>query len=313
MRRVGAITDLGLAKRFADFLLTRGIVARIDKESEGCGVWIHDEQYVEQSRAELRQFLVDPRSIDYQDVEREAEEIRKEAVRRQKQREANLVDVRSRWQTGFNGPFPVTKVFLMLMFVVSLGTFFGENEYAKLFFIEPFDRVGPSTIKWSGSWIEISRGQIWRLITPIFMHGHLIHLLFGLYMFFKFGRLVELRRGTWRFLLLVIVAAVVSNLCEYWIADFRMWPEGIVRPSPAFLGLSGVLYALFGYAWIRGRIDPSSGLTLHPQTVFVLMLWLIICFFGFMPIANIAHASGLLTGMAFGYAPAIVPKLRQWT
>ena len=67
--------------------------------------------------------------------------------------------------------------------------------------------------------------------------------------------------------------------------------------------MSGVIYGLFGYAWMRGRFDPSSGMQLNPQTVFILMAWLVICLVGIMPIANVAHVSGLLVGMAIGYAP----------
>jgi GlpG protein len=122
-------------------------------------------------------------------------------------------------------------------------------------------------------------------------------------MFYQFGRLVELRRGWWRFLVLVLTIAVVSNFAEYWLADFKDWSQGVIQPNQYFLGMSGVIYGLFGYAWMRGKFDPASRMQLHPQTVFILMLWLIICLTGFMPIANIAHVFGLLTGMLIGWAP----------
>ncbi|MEE3220887.1 MAG: rhomboid family intramembrane serine protease, partial [Planctomycetota bacterium] len=79
-------------------------------------------------------------------------------------------------------------------------------------------------------------------------------------------------------------------------------------PNSHFLGMSGVIYGLFGYAWTRGKYDPSSGLRLNPQVVFILVLWLVICLFGFMPIANVAHVTGLLSGMAVGGWPLIVGR-----
>ena len=49
-------------------------------------------------------------------------------------------------------------------------------------------------------WIprQVRKGDVWRLVTPIFLHGGWIHLLFNMYMFFQFGALIETRKGTWR-------------------------------------------------------------------------------------------------------------------
>jgi GlpG protein len=190
------------------------------------------------------------------------------------------------------------------MALATIASNFGKNPVvAKWLFIASYTLVNPATGETISYLPEITSGQIWRLVTPIFMHGDLIHLIFGLYMLFQFGRLIEVRRGSGRLLVMVLAIAAISNLAEYFIADFKDWPQGIVVPRANFLGMSGVIYGLFGYAWIRGKYDPASGLRLNPQTVFILVIWLVICLFGFMPIANVAHVAGLLVGMAIGYAP----------
>ena len=68
-------------------------------------------------------------------------------------------------------------------------------------------------------------------------------------------------------------------------------------------GMSGVVYGLLGYAWMKGRFDPGSGLLLHPQTVAMMLIWFFLCLTGLMGnIANTAHAVGLVLGIAWGYA-----------
>ena len=44
----------------------------------------------------------------------------------------------------------------------------------------------------------------------------------------------------------------------------------------AYGGMSGVVYALFGYLWMKGQVDPEPGMVLHPSTVRVMLLWLVL-------------------------------------
>jgi GlpG protein len=70
-----------------------------------------------------------------------------------------------------------------------------------------------------------------------------------------------------------------------------------------------VVYGLFGYAWMRGKYDPSSGMTLASEVVLLMLLWFGVCWFGLVgPIANAAHTAGLVIGMGWGFLSA---KLRH--
>jgi GlpG protein len=54
--------------------------------------------------------------------------------------------------------------------------------------------------------------------------------------------------------------------------------------------------------WIRGKFDPACGLRLHQQTVVTSIIWFFFCFSGYAgPIANGAHAGGLVLGMIWGW------------
>jgi GlpG protein len=62
---------------------------------------------------------------------------------------------------------------------------------------------------------------------------------------------------------------------------------------------------LIGYVWIRGRFDRASGLHLDRESVIYSIAWFFLCFTGWVgPIANYAHAGGLLCGMAWGWVSA---------
>ncbi|PYK98399.1 MAG: hypothetical protein DME19_12705, partial [Verrucomicrobia bacterium] len=102
---------------------------------------------------------------------------------------------------------------------------------------------------------EIRHGELWRLVTPIFLHGGLMHILFNMLCLSDFGTMIERRQNTRVLTALVLVIAALSNLGQY------LWQ------GPDFGGMSGVVYGLIGYIWMRGKFDPNSSLFLHSSTV----------------------------------------------
>jgi GlpG protein len=106
--------------------------------------------------------------------------------------------------------------------------------------------------------------------------------------------MIEGRQSTWHLGIMVVVIAVCSNLAEFYIGH-----------TPAFGGMSGVVYGLFGYIWLRGKFDPASGLFLHPTTVVMMIVWFFICLTGYLRAANIIHAVGLGMGLAWGYLSSL--------
>ena len=140
---------------------------------------------------------------------------------------------------------------------------------------------------------EILEGQVWRLITPVFLHYGFLHLGFNLMAFIFLGQMIEKRSGTFWLIALFLISGVFSNLAQYFVS------------GPGFGGLSGVDYALFGYVWMKSKYDPFSGFFISDQTVVFALVWLVVCFTGMMgPIANIAHLGGLLVGVVWGFMSA---------
>ncbi len=284
MRQAGTITTKSDAQRFADYLLALGITSKVESEGDEWAIWIHDENQIERSKQELEQFRHDPGDPRYKQAEAAARAARRAATEKKRQAERNFVDMRNQWASPWRRR-PVTMVMIVACIALALGAF-GSSAEAELMFSMP----------------DIQEGEVWRLITPVFLHGGFIHLAFNMYMLYNLGSLVERKLGPWWYVLLVLFVALVSNYTQF------------AARGPYFLGMSGVVYGLFGYAWVRGRLEPHSGLYLRPEFVMMLLIWFVLCAVGVIGnVANWAHGGGLVAGAALGYLPHLLRTLRQNT
>jgi GlpG protein len=147
---------------------------------------------------------------------------------------------------------------------------------------------------------EIRHGEVWRLVTPIFIHFTIAHILFNMLWLFDLGTMIERRQSTRVLSVLVLVIAVLSNFGQY------LWQ------GPVFGGMSGVVYGLIGYIWLRGKFDPASGLFLHSSTVTMAVIWFVLCLVGVIPhVANAAHGVGFAVGIVWGYISAFLANRRN--
>ena len=138
---------------------------------------------------------------------------------------------------------------------------------------------------------DVLSGQVWRLVTPIFVHFGLLHIFFNMMWLWDLGRAIEVPKGRLFLGSFVAVTGVASNVAQYVIAQ-----------TPNFGGMSGVVYALLGYIWMQGRFNRAFGLALHQSTVIMMIGWFVLCWTGLVgPIANWAHTAGLAAGMAWGF------------
>ena len=284
MRQAGTIITRQDAELFANYLLSLGISSKVEPAADAWAIWVHDENQLPRSKQELEQFQQRPQDPLYQAAEHAARKVLREAAEKKRQMQKNYVDMRAQWARPMRGR-PVTMVLIVASVAITLGVI--QIAHADLLFSLP----------------EILAGQAWRLVTPIFLHAPLasnpFHLLFNMFWLFDLGGMIERRLGSLRFALLVAFIAIASNYGQYLVT------------GPAFGGMSGVVFGLFGYAWVRNRLDPSVGLYMNPNTAFWMMLWFVACAVDIIPnVANWAHGVGLAAGALLGCVPHLLKQLR---
>lgn len=294
MRRIGTIPNEQDADRFRDYLLTIDIKAQIDRGSDATVVWVLDEDRVEQAKSELAGFLAAPSAAKYATAAAEARRRQDEEVSAAIAARKRHIDLRQRWSRPVILRVPVTVFLIVFSVVIALLSDFGKSiEFGSIpgnLFITWPNRIPPSLT-------EVRSGEIWRLVTPIFLHSGKLHLFFNMYVLFMLGGSIEAAKGAWRFVGIVLFTAVTSNIAQYLVA------------GPGFGGMSGVDFGLFGYLWMKSRYAPEEGFYLPPYVVAQFLFWMTLCLFGVIGrIANTAHVVGMLAGMAV----AIVPLLLGW-
>ncbi len=142
----------------------------------------------------------------------------------------------------------------------------------------------------------IMDGDFWRLLTPVFLHFGLAHIVFNMLWLWQLGGPLERRLGSPGLLTLIVVVGVLSNLAQYFF-----------KPESLFGGMSGVVYALLGYFWMQGRFNPRFGMALRQPIVIMMLIWFVVCWLGVVGnIANMAHTAGLILGVVWGFISAYV-------
>src|SRR5215471_41915 len=135
----------------------------------------------------------------------------------------------------------------------------------------------------------IANGQWWRLVTPIFIHLGLIHLLFNNFALFQIGPLLEESLGSQKFIFVYLASGIVGN-----IGSFIFGIPGA--------GASGAIFGLIALAAVYGyRMGGVAGRSLMRQMILWAGIGLVL---GqtVLRADNVNHIGGLITGAALGFA-----------
>lgn len=137
------------------------------------------------------------------------------------------------------------------------------------------------------------KGEYWRFLTAIFLHGSTIHLLYNLFALALFGSILEKLIKGRKFLLVFFISGILANLIA-------------VNFYPSSLGASGAIMGILGCLAV---IKPMMMVWAFgfPMPMFIAsILWVIgdvlgaLGAFGDTGIGNIAHLSGIAVGFLAG-------------
>jgi rhomboid protease GluP len=136
----------------------------------------------------------------------------------------------------------------------------------------------------------VDAGQWWRIITPVFLHMGVLHVVMNCYVLLHTGRLLEAEFGGRLMVFIYLAAGLLGFVGSY----FARIDGG---------GASGAVMGVCGALLVRRRL--VDGDFSHPATRYVLFLTLITAAFGLFSrgmINNVAHGVGFVTGAGLAFA-----------
>lgn len=280
MRLVGKIDNELHASSFRDFLYNRGIECEIESAADGAwSIWVHDEDKIGEVGGLFQSFKLNPEDSGFA-AEADAGSAKRKNDEKQRDRDHRALKKReaSSLARSFNlGAVTVALMALSVLVTILLNTPYKDGVFRWLAMHLPL----------------VETGQVWRLITPIFMHFGILHIVFNMLWLKDLGGMIESIKGSVFMAFFVAVTATVSNLAEFYLS------------GPGFGGMSGVVYAMLGYVWLQSRLNPWSGFEMHSFTMQMMLVWFVLGLTGVLGgIANGTHAAGLVAGLLWGYLDA---------
>jgi len=134
---------------------------------------------------------------------------------------------------------------------------------------------------------RLAAGELWRLVTPIFLHSGVMHLLFNLYALYILGPMLEGYIGHVRFLAVFLISGLYGTLFSYALS------------GPVSVGASGAIFGLLGaialfFLRYRDNFGPQGRAIL--QNMLIILALNLVIGFSSSYIDNWGHIGGLIGG-----------------
>lgn len=151
-----------------------------------------------------------------------------------------------------------------------------------------------SLINWGGDLRELTlSGQQWRLLTSIFLHAGIFHLLLNMYALIYIGKEIETQFGNKRYLFTYLATGILASITSIYFNDNLV----SVGASGAIFGMYGLLLSMF----LNKQIDiPQESRKSFLTSVISFVGYNLLYGFTKEGIDNAAHIGGLLSGFFIG-------------
>lgn len=151
---------------------------------------------------------------------------------------------------------------------------------------------GYELVAWGSNISDLTlHGQPWRLLTNVFVHAGISHLLLNGFSLWLLGVLIEARVGPWRFLAVYLASGIAGSLATLWYHQ----AEGVNS-----VGASGAIFGLYGFLLVlllskKMVLDKSDRRAMLGLVIYLVLSNLLS---GLSEgIDNMAHLGGLLMGL----------------
>lgn len=153
------------------------------------------------------------------------------------------------------------------------------------------------------SWSAVTSGRFWTLLTSVFSHNMLFHLLINMYVFFGFGSAMERVLGSKKFLFFYLMAGLVGSLGHCLVSSLIL-----KAPEIPALGASG---AVSGVILVFSLMFPREKLLILGiipiPAIFGALLFVGLDIWGLiaqsrgssLPIGYGAHLGGAMAGLLY--------------
>lgn len=264
MIHIITLSNPQIADLFVNYMATKHVRIHTKIENKQVSLWLEDQQQLDMVEKELNTFMREPFHSRYQAASWQTGSPQRSGIKYHPSFSVkNMVQ-----QSG-----PLTVLVVILCVLIFIWQQVVGDYTVMLHLAWPYDKS-----------LDF---EVWRYITPAFVHFSLTHIAFNLAMWWYLASQTEQKLGTGKLFVIMLVSALLSN-----------WTQSLFTDSN-FGGLSGVVYALIGYVGLTGLRAPEKGLAVPSGLIVFSILWIIVGQMGVLgdSIANAAHFAGFLIGL----------------
>lgn len=152
---------------------------------------------------------------------------------------------------------------------------------------------------------------LWTLLSHVFVHGGIGHLLINMLALFSLGGVCERIIGRKRYIWFYLAAGIFAGLLSALTAGFfgyGAWAKVFGSPEIYMVGASGAIFGIAGlFVMLLPKVRftiiflPFFSLPAYIMVPIVLLLTWLATIAANLPIGNIAHFGGFLAGIVYGY------------
>ena len=176
MRSIATFKEEKLALRFWNYLQGEEIESTLEEDgNDAWAIWVIDEEKIPAAIQFSEKFKLNPEDPKFNSSKKvEAKSNHKSVINRDLKSRFKNYNLREKWSKQDRAPGMISLSIIIISVAVFLLSGMGKNQdiVSKFLISEKID----------GTLSEVLEGQVWRIVTPIFLHFGIFHILLLLHL-----------------------------------------------------------------------------------------------------------------------------------